>query len=385
LKIFVLGAGLMGRAVVYDLGRARGVRKITVADFDRERAREVAAKFGVGKARSVFADVRDTHHLARLLSGLDIVVNCTQFNWNLDVMRAALLAKIDYMDLGGLYHMTRRQFSLDHDFRRIGKLAVAGMGGAPGVTNVMARALADDFDRVDAIRVYNAGVDQQSYASPIAYTFSIATILDELTTPPIAFENGRYVEKPILSEPEEGQFPAPIGKVTLRHSIHSEMGTLPASFRKAGLRQAFFKINYDPKLVSLVRGLSQTGFTSREPLAVNGTLVAPRSVLLAVLQKNAPKKPARDVEAIRVVVTGKRGKKRSSAALEMWAEYSARPELSAVARDTGFPAAIAAVMRCSGEIPGVGVQAPEHIVPPSAFFSKLRQRGFRFRRWNFRT
>lgn len=375
----------MGRAVVYDLGRAREVRQITVADFDRDRAREVAAKFGTEKARSVFANARDTRHLSRLLSGSDIVVNCTQFNWNLDVMRAALAARIDYMDLGGLYHMTRKQFGLDREFCRIGRLAIAGMGGAPGVTNVMARVLADDLDRVESIRVYNAGADQQAYESHIAYTFSIATILDELTTPPIAFENGRYVEKPILSDPEQGQFPAPIGKVTLRHSIHSEMGSLPESFRKQGLREAFFKINYDPQLVSLVRGLSQTGFTSRDPIAVNGTSVAPRAVLLALLQKNAPKKPARDVEAIRVVVTGKQNKRRSSAAMEMWAEYSVHPELSAVARDTGFPAAIAAVMRCRREIHGVGVQAPENVVPAKTFFSELRQRGFRFRRWNFRT
>lgn len=375
----------MGRAVVYDLGRAREVRQITVADFDLGRAREVAAKFGSEKARGVLADVRDTRHLACLLSGSDIVVNCTQFNWNLDVMRAALAARIDYMDLGGLYHMTRKQFGLDREFRSVGRVAIAGMGGAPGVTNVMARALADDLDRVESIRVYNAGADQQAYESPIAYTFSIATILDELTTPPIAFENGRYVEKPILSDPEKGEFPAPIGKVTLRHSIHSEMGTLPESFRKKGLREASFKINYDPQLVSLVRGLSQTGFTSREPIAVNGTSVAPRAVLLALLQKNVSKKPSRDVEAIRVVVTGKQSKRRSSAAMEMWAEFSVRPELSAVARDTGFPAAVAAVMRCRGEIPGVGVQAPENVVPANAFFSELRQRGFRFRRWNFRS
>jgi lysine 6-dehydrogenase len=385
MKIFVLGAGLMGRAVVYDLGRAREVRQITVADFDRGRAREVASKFGAGKARAVFADVRNTRELSRVLSNSDVVVNCTQFNWNLDVMRAALAARIDYMDLGGLYHMTRKQLALDREFRRIGKLAIAGMGGAPGVTNVMSRALADEMDRVEAIRVYNAGADQQAYESPIAYTFSIATILDELTTPPVAFENGRYVVKPILSDPEEGRFPAPIGKITLRHSIHSEMGTLPESFRKKGLREAFFKINYDPQLVNLVRGLSESGFTSREPVAVNGTSVAPRAVLLALLQKNVSKKPARDVEAMRVVVAGKKDKRRSSAAMEMWAEYSRRPELSAVARDTGFPAAIAAIMRCRGEIPGVGVQAPENVVPANPFFSELRQRGFRFRRWNFRT
>ena len=135
------------------------------------------------------------------------------------------------------------------------------MGGAPGITNVMARALADPLDRVDSIRVYNAGADEQKYDSPIAYTFSIATILDELTMPPIAFEKGRYVEKPMLSDPEPGEFPSPIGKIVLRHSIHSELGTLAESFRKKGVREVFFKINYEPQLVNLVRNLVDTGFT----------------------------------------------------------------------------------------------------------------------------
>jgi lysine 6-dehydrogenase len=384
MKIFVLGAGMMGRAVVYDLGGAREVKQIVVADFDRARAHDVAQKFGRGKARAVVADVRETAHLTRLLRGCEVVVNCTQFNWNLEVMRAALAARVDYMDLGGLYHMTRKQFALDRDFRRIGRIAIAGMGGAPGITNVMARALADPLERVESIRVYNAGADQQRYDSPIAYTFSIATILDELTTPPIAFEKGRYVEKPMLSDPEPGKFPAPIGDIVLRHSIHSEVGTLATSFRQKGVREVFFKINYDPQLVNLVRDLSHTGFTSREPIAVNGFRVAPRAVLLALMQKHATKKVPLDVEALRVVVSGRQKGRRTAEAMEMWADHSVRPQLSAVARDTGFPAAIAAVMRCRGEISGTGVQAPENVVPPGPFFTELKQRGFKFRRWNVR-
>ncbi len=371
----------MGRAVVCDLGAAREVKNIIVADCDRARAQEVAGKFGHGIARAAFADVRDTKHLAKLLHGCHVAVNCTQYNWNLHVMRAALAARVHYLDLGGLYHMTRKQFALDRDFRRIGKLAIPGMGGAPGITNVMARDLADPLDRVDSIKVFNAGADQQRYDSPIAYSFSIATILDELTMPPIHFLNGRYVEKEMLSEPEPGTFPAPIGKIVLRHSIHSELGTLAESFRKKGVHEVFFKINYDPKLVNLVRSLVDAGFTQRDPIAVNGTQVAPRAVLLALMQQKAPSKPPLDVEALRVVVTGRVGKKRVATALEMWADHATRPRLSAVARDTGFPAAIAAVMHGRGEIPGIGVQAPENVVPPRPFFTELKKRGFTFRRW----
>jgi len=384
MRIFVLGAGMMGRAVVHDLAGAREVKETIVADFDRGRAAEVAKKFGRGRARAVFADIRETGDLTNQLRSSNVVVNCTQYNWNLDVMRAALAARVNYMDLGGLYHMTKKQFALDGDFRRIGRLAIAGMGGAPGITNVMARALADPLDRVDSIRVYNAGADQQKYNSPIAYTFSIATILDELTMPPIAFENGRYVEKPMLSDPEPGKFPRPIGNIVLRHSIHSELGTLAESFRNKGVREVFFKINYEPQLVNLVRNLVHTGFTSREPIAVNGTRVAPRAVLLALLQKHATRKTPKDVEALRVVVAGRRGGRRATTAMEMWADYSTRPQLSAVARDTGFPAAIAAVMLGRGEICGIGVQAPENVVPPQPFFNELKKRGFRFRTWKLK-
>src|SRR5580692_1600947 len=352
MKIVVLGAGLMGRAVVHDLAGAREVRDIVVADFDRGRAREVARKFGDGKAGGLFADVRDTLRLAKILRGCDVVVNCTQYNWNLDVMRAAVAARIHYMDLGGLYHMTKKQFALDKDFRRIGKLAIPGMGGAPGITNVMARALADKMDRVDAIKVFNAGADVQKYDSPIAYSFSIATILDELTMAPIHFTGGKYVAKAMLCEPEPGTFPAPIGKIELRHSIHSELGTLAESFRKKGVKEVFFKINYDPQLVALVRNLAEAGFTSAVPIDVRGVKVAPKDVLLALMQQKVPRKPPLDVEALRVVVTGRAGKKRVGSAMEMWADNTKRPLLSAVARDTGFPLAIAAVMHARGEIPG---------------------------------
>ena len=228
---------------------------------------------------------------------------------------------------------------------------------------------------MDSIVVYNASTDLRHYESPIAYTFSIATILDELTMAPVAFRGGRFVERPLLSDPVEGGFPAPIGKVTLRNSIHSELGTLPISFRAKGVKDVYFKINYPPELVGLVRNLTEVGFTSREPVGVNGSRVAPRDVLLALLNRNAPAVAARDVETIRVVVTGRRGGRRVSASAESTARYSSSPAFSAVARDTGFPAAIGALMLGRGQYSGVGVVAPENTVPPEPFFKELAARG----------
>ena len=384
MRFAVLGAGLMGRAVIYDLAKAPEAERLIVADFDRKRAHEAVREFGRGKAKAAFADVRDIRGTAQVLRGTDVIINCTQYDWNLHVMKAALAARAHYLDLGGLYHMTRRQPALDAEFRRAGLLSVIGMGGAPGATNIMARAASRGMECVESIRVYNAGADQQHYSTPMAYTFSIATILDELTMPPVTFEQHRFVEKDLLSDPEEAKFPAPIGKITLRNSLHSEVGTLPLSFRSLGVREVRFKINYAPEFVSLVRGLTALGLTSSDSVPVNGTRIAPRQLLLSLLKRRPPEKPAKDVEAMRVVVTGKSNGYRQAVAMEAWASYTTRPSFSAVARDTGFPASIAAIMMARGEIRGSGVAAPENIVPPEPFFQELEKRDIRIRRWSIR-
>jgi saccharopine dehydrogenase-like NADP-dependent oxidoreductase len=126
MRFVVLGAGMMGRAIVYDLSRSAVAKDILVADFDRKRAKEVASQFGMGEACATFADVRDVMNLAKVLRGADAAINCAQYNWNVEVMRAALQARVHYLDLGGLYHVTRRQFSLDGAFRRARLLALIG-------------------------------------------------------------------------------------------------------------------------------------------------------------------------------------------------------------------------------------------------------------------
>ncbi len=108
MRFVVLGAGLMGRAVVYDLARSRDVKELIVADFDRQRATDAARQFGRGKARAAYADVRQAVQLAELLRGSDAVVNCAQYYWNVAVMRAALRARVNYLDLGGLFYGNAR-------------------------------------------------------------------------------------------------------------------------------------------------------------------------------------------------------------------------------------------------------------------------------------
>ncbi len=380
MRFVVLGAGLMGRAALYDLARAPDLNELIVADFDRQRATEAAQRFGRGKARAAFADVRRTARLAQLLRGSDVVLNCTQYYWNVAVMEAALHARLNYLDLGGLFHVTRQQLRLGHDFQRAGRLALLGMGGTPGITNILARHLADQLERVDAIRIYNGAVTLNPSPDPLAYTFSIATILDEMSLPPVAFLRGRFRKQRLFSGEETVRFPDPLGRLVLRYSLHSEVATLPRSFRSRGVREVLFKINYDSRLIEAVRLLTRLGLLDRRPIRAGQVRVVPRALLEELLKRRAVGTArVRDVEVLRVVATGKKSGRSRRLTLDATSTYSAEPSFGAVARDTGFPASIAAQMIARGEIQATGVRAPEEVVPPLPFFVELEKRGIEVR------
>ena len=47
MKLAVIGAGLMGRAAVYDFARIEGVEKVGVFDIDESLAKQVADAYGI--------------------------------------------------------------------------------------------------------------------------------------------------------------------------------------------------------------------------------------------------------------------------------------------------------------------------------------------------
>jgi saccharopine dehydrogenase-like NADP-dependent oxidoreductase len=175
-------------------------------------------------------------------------------------------------------------------------------------------------------------------------------------------------------------FPAPIGKLVVRHSIHSEVATLPLSFRRQGVREVFFKINYDPQMIETVRLLGGLGLLEQRPVAVNGCQVTPRAFLEQLLKSRATgsSAPPRDAETVRVVVEGStKGGRKRRLTLNATTRYSTRPVFSAVARDTGFPISVAAQMLARGEISARGVHPPEMSIPAREFLKELDRRGIK--------
>ncbi|MBV9710743.1 MAG: saccharopine dehydrogenase NADP-binding domain-containing protein [Ktedonobacteraceae bacterium] len=373
MHIIVLGgAGAMGRIAVRTLLEFEDIDQVTIADYNEERALEVASSLASSKIQVRQIDVNDEERLGQLLRGADTVLNAVEYVFNLPVLRACIREHVHYADLGGLFHMTRRLVELQDEAKAAGITAIVGMGGTPGVTNMLARLAVDQLDSVEAIKVQLGCSDATPSTAPLVAPYSIRTILDEFTKAPQVYQDGVWYPQQPLSGQEEIVFPDPVGRASAVYSLHSECALFPLAFREKGIKHVSFKIAFPGDFMTKLKFLVDLGFGSDEPIDVQGVRVSPREVLARLLETF----PSEDVEpqdcdVLRVVATGRAGRQ----SLEITNQIVVLPYrpwgISAGALDTGVPLAIAGRMLATGKITRRGVSGPELAVPATPFFNEL--------------
>jgi saccharopine dehydrogenase-like NADP-dependent oxidoreductase len=285
---------------------------------------------------SEHVDASDAESLARALDGASVCVNCVDYRLNLEVMRACLASGTHYVDLGGLFHVTRQQLELNGEFRDVGLTAIIGMGSAPGKTNLLARAAAERLSSApDAMHIWAVTRDPAAADHPLPAPYSVRTLLDELQLAPMIVTGGELREVEPLSGSEEHEFPEPIGRAAGIYTLHSELATLPTMYPT--LREASFRLCLSPKLLDGLLALPPG--EEPEPYVQSSDSVAVHLV---------------DVRGRTDAVTGLTSTRGGSA------------------RSTSEPAARAAAELEGGRLSRPGVHAPEAAVDdPEAFLELL--------------
>ena len=159
-----------------------------------------------------------------------------------------------------------------------------GMGSAPGIPNINTKYAADRLDEIEYIHIYD-GIKPPP-PDDLKFTYAVPTIIEEMTRPPMVFKNGEFIEVEPLTGFEDYWFTEPLGILPMHYSLHSEVATLPVSFKEKGVKDCFFKINYwgmAKKTVDKVKVLSEFGFDSKEPIKVGDQEVVPLEFLLAIM------------------------------------------------------------------------------------------------------
>jgi len=366
----------MGCIAVQHLVQDERVDEVILADVNMENARLVAQVLDSPKLTVQQVDIHDREAFVRSLEGSDTCLNATVYYTNLAVMEVCLAAGAHYTDMGGLFHTTRLQLENHTRFQAAGLSAVLGMGSAPGIPNIQARYAADRLDTIESIKIYD-GI-QPPKADEVRFTYAVPTIIDELTVAPMVFENGEFVAKQPLTGFEDYWFTTPLGTLPMHYSLHSEVATLPLTFKDKGVQECFFKINYwgmAKEVVEKVRVLADFGFDGREPVDVGGTPVVPRELMIAMLSGYVP--PITDFLApptaqppdwVKEIVTEVKGTKNGAEMTFRLGTLTCKGALP-----TGVAPALAAIWLAQGRVP-VGVHPPEAVLDPVPFFKDLEQR-----------
>jgi saccharopine dehydrogenase-like NADP-dependent oxidoreductase len=382
-RIVVLGgAGAMGRIAVRDLVETAREIDIVVADFDLEQARRLVRTLDGGRRiRAARADARDVKGTTTLLAGAFAVINATHHRHNLSVMRAALGAHCHYIDLGGLFHVTREQVRLHPQFKRASLTAILGLGAAPGITNLLARAAADRLDTVREVHLLVGSVDRTRIvrSHPLASSYSIETLIDEFTLSPAVFTGGRLTFVAPLSGEISAELPMPVGQVRPMFTIHSEVFQLARSLRARGVREVTFRIAFDPDWRARLAFLAQLGLLGREKVRAGGIEVSPREVVLSLLRRIPPpltEGRLRQHEVLRAIVVGSRGARTETHVVDCHCAGIPKWSLGLDA-DTGCPPSIGVQMLLRGEITARGALPADDAVPVATFFAELQKRGMR--------
>jgi len=193
-------------------------------------------------------DASDRAALVKAAKGVDFVLNALATAWDLPVMEACLEAGRHYLDMGtgGPRDITGtadldEQLALDDEFKKRGLAGLVSFGIDPGVSDMFARALHDEFDTVESLTVLdgdNGTVDGYE----LACSFSVETMIEECLPPPYVFRDGREERNEPLAVFREFDFPAPVGKLTLCNVDHEEAQLMPMYLKGKGLKNAIFSI-----------------------------------------------------------------------------------------------------------------------------------------------
>ena len=283
-----------------------------------------------------FVDASDPASVAAAARGSSVCVNCADYRLNLEVMRGCLAAGSHYVDLGGLYHMTRKQLALHGEFRAAGLTAILGLGSAPGKTNLLARAAVERLGKEPrSLEIWAVTRDPAAADHPFPAPYSVRTLLDELRMPPMVVRGGKVTAVEPLSGEAEHDFPEPIGRASGIYTLHSELATLPE--RYPTLEEASFRLCLTPGLLAKLLALRDG--EEPEPYTQSAQSVAVH--LVEVRNGSGP------VVGMTVTQGGS-------------------------ARSTSEPPARAAVEIEAGRVAAPGVRAPEEAIPdPEGFLALL--------------
>ena len=372
MKFLVIGSGMMGSAVAFDLVHSPEVEGVTLADIDLARAGEVAKNIDPSKVRPVQLDVNNYEQVLEVMKGHHCGIAAVSYHQNVLLTRAAIEARMHLCDLGGNDDILAKQLQLDNEARAAGVGIIPNCGLAPGLANILAARGAEEFEFVDSIYLRVGGVPQQP-KPPFNYqiVFSVEGLLNEYTGKATVLRNGTVFQLESLTEIEPIDFPPPFGR--MEAFLTSGGSSLLPTMFAGKVRELDYKTVRYPGHCDRFKTLLDLGFASNEPIMAGSGLLTVRD-LFSQLIRNRLEGTGKDVVLLRVNISGRHRGQRRTLSYDLIDFYDENENISSMMRTTAFSASVIGQLLAGGRVTLRGVATPEICIPLQPMLHELRSR-----------
>jgi len=379
MNYLVLGGGLQGRVVAYDILKFEPGSKVTIADIDEESLK-IAKDLISDKNLSVaVCDIFNHKQAVELMEKADVIINGLPHNWETTesfykAMMVCKNKKAVFTD----YWMWDKQYQFSDELKKNNNLVVPGLGIVPGFGNICGGQLALEFERLDEVFIYCGGLPTKRGVAPLDYMvlFNVEALLDLYLTPPTVIEDGVLKVTEPLTDLETVFVPG-YGEVKALKTdgLYSLNKTL---IEKGVQRAAEFTCRY-PGHYEWMQTLDKAGFFSKEAIEVDGQQVVPRAFSEKVLNTLMEKIPGvRDFTYLYVVGRGLKDGVLTEKTYTLLDHSDEEVGITSMMRTTAYPSSIAAMIVAHDINDKYGVIEPESIFVGDMFdkmCTELSKRG----------
>ena len=378
MKILVLGSGMMGRAIAYDLCKQSNFDTVAVADRYRQTLQS-AEKFLEGEEIDFLTlDVEKTDDVKKHFQKYDIAISAVPYKFNYDLAKNAIETQTHFLDLGGNNDVVERERSLFRKARKNSVIIVPDCGLAPGLTSVITRNIVEQMDSVDYVKLRVGGLPLHP-EPPLDYqiVFSPYGLINEYVEDAVVLDHDRIIKKKSMTELETIEFPEPFGKMEA-FLTSGGCSTLPYIFKDKVGYLDYKTIRY-PGHCEKFKTLLDLGFAGENEIKIGGQKVVPRDLFAKLLLKHLPVN-GKDVVLLKVLSKGIKNGKKLQVEYLMMDYYNEKNNVTAMMRTTGYPVSITAQMIERSIIKERGVFCSEEIVPCKPFFEELKKRNIHIKK-----
>ncbi len=368
MKVVVLGTGLVGAPMAKDLAKDSSFEVMAV-DINPEALSRLSQD---SEIRTIKIDLSNLENVKRIVKENDLVVNALPGSLGYQTLRAIIEEGKDVVDIS---FFPEEPFTLDSLAREKGVTAVVDCGVAPGLSHILVGYASRKLDEIDTVKIYVGGLPEvREWPYEYKAGFSPADVIEEYIRPARYIENGKLKEKPALSEVEYINFPQ-VG--TLEAVMTDGLRTL---LRTIQAKNAAEKTLRYPGHSEKMKMLRETGFFSKQLVAINGIKVRPLDLTATLLfPKWKLGESDRDFTVMRVIVEGKGERKGLRFEYELFDRYDDVTRTHSMARTTGYTATICLRMIAQRIFSRKGICPPELIGEEEGcvkfLLEELRKRG----------